>query len=191
MSKGKAVFCTVSTEAQASSIVEDLRGAGFTNDDISALFPDKRGTKDFAHEQGTKAPEGAATGASAGALLGGVLGWLAGIGSLAIPGVGPLIAAGPIMATLGGAAVGATTGGITGALVGYGMPEIEAKRYEGKVKGGNILLSVHTEDGDEVKRAKEIFKSHRAEDIAYTGEAKPPREARPEGTGYRHGTDRA
>jgi len=174
----KAVFCTVNSESQASAIVEDLKRAGFSNDDISALFPDKHSSRDFAHEQETKAPEGATTGASAGAVLGGVLGWLAGIGSLAIPGVGPLIAAGPIMGLLGGAAVGGATGGIAGALIGYGMPEIEAKRYEGKVKSGNILLSVHTEDSDEVKRAKEIFKQHRATDIAYTGESSVDREDR-------------
>jgi hypothetical protein len=113
-----------------------------------------------------------------------VLGWLAGVGSIAIPGVGPFIAAGPIMGLLGGAAVGGATGGIAGALIGYGMPELEAKQYEGKVKGGNILLSVHTEDRDEVKRAKEIFKQHNAEDISYTGEAKPEREGRRES--YRH-----
>jgi hypothetical protein len=185
----KAVFCTVDSESQATSIVEALRQAGFDNNDISALFPDKHGTRDFAHDQQTKAPEGATAGAGAGALLGGVLGWLAGIGSLAIPGVGPLIAAGPIMGLLGGAAVGGTTGGIAGALIGYGMPEIEAKRYEGKVNGGNILLSVHTDDRDEVKRAKEIFKQSGADDIAYTGEAGVPREDRPDRgkAPYRHG----
>lgn len=192
MSK-KAVFCTVNSEPQASSIVEDLRRAGFSNDDISALFPDKQGTRDFAHEQQTKAPEGAAAGAGTGAVLGGVLGWLAGVGSLAIPGVGPLIAAGPIMGLLGGAAVGGATGGIAGALIGYGMPELEAKRYEGKVQGGNILLSVHTEDRDEVKRAKEIFKQHHADDIAYTGESSVPREDRADKDKppYRHGSTRA
>ena len=174
----KAVFCIVRTEDQAVAIVEDLKISGFSNNDVSALFPDKRGSRDFAHEQGTKAPEGATAGAGAGALLGGTLGWLAGIGALAIPGVGPLIAAGPILATLSGAAVGAATGGLTGALIGYGMPEIEAKRYEGKVKGGNILLSVHTEDGKQVDRVKEIFKNHGAEDIAYTGESKVPHESK-------------
>ena len=174
----KAVFGILNTEEQAIRVVEDLKTAGFSSNDISALFPDKGGTRDFAHEQNTKAPEGAAAGATAGGLLGGTLGWLAGIGSLAIPGVGPLIAAGPIMGLLSGAAVGAATGGLTGALIGYGMPEMEAKRYEGKVKGGNILLSVHTDDGDEVTRAKEIFERNGAEDIAYTGEASVPRRAR-------------
>jgi len=172
----KAVFCTVNSEAQATSIVEDLKAAGFSNNDISALFPDKGSTRDFAHTQKTKAPEGAVAGASTGGVLGGVLGWLAGIGSLAIPGVGPLIAAGPIMGLLAGAAAGAATGGITGALVGYGMPEFEAKRYEGKVKGGNILLSVHTADRKQVSRVKDIFARHHAEDITYTGEAHTPRE---------------
>ena len=167
----KAVFCIVNSEAQAASIVDDLKNAGFSNDDISALFPDKKGSRDFAHEQKTKAPEGAAAGASAGGLLGGTLGWLAGIGALAIPGVGPLIAAGPIMGLLSGAAVGAATGGLTGALVGYGIPELEAKQYEGKVKGGNILLSVHTDDSTQVSRVKDILKKHNAEDISYTGEA--------------------
>ena len=174
----KAVFCIVKSEVQATHIVEDLKEAGFSNNDISALFPDKKGTRDFAHDQKTKAPEGAATGAGAGGVLGGTLGWLAGIGALAIPGVGPLIAAGPIMGLLSGAAVGAATGGLTGALVGYGIPELEAKQYEGKVKGGNILLSVHTDDGNEVSRAKEIFNRHNAENISYTSEASVPREAR-------------
>ena len=189
----KAVFCIINTESQACGIVEGLKAAGFTSDDISALFPDKRSTRDFAHEQQTKAPEGAAAGAGTGALLGGVLGWLAGIGAIAIPGVGPLIAAGPIMGLLGGAAVGGATGGIAGALIGYGMPELEAKRYEGKVHGGNILLSVHTDDRDEVKRAKEIFKQHGAEDIAYTGEANVPKEDRADRDKppYRHGSSRA
>jgi hypothetical protein len=171
----KAVFCIVDSEEQASRIVGDLRGAGFSSNDVSALFPDKQATRDFAHEQHTKAPEGAATGAAAGGLLGGTLGWLAGIGSLAIPGVGPFIAAGPIMGLLSGAAVGAATGGLTGALVGYGMPEHEAKLYEGKVRGGNILLSVHTEDSNELSRAKEIMRRNGARDISTTGEASVPR----------------
>ena len=162
-------------ERRAEAIVAELKQAGFSNNDISALFPDKTGTRDFAHQQATKAPEGAATGAGAGVALGGTLGWLVGIGALAIPGVGPFIAAGPIMAALGGAAVGATVGGIGGALVGMGIPEIEAKQYEGKVRDGNILISVHTEDGDERSRAKDIFKRAGAEDIASSGEAKAPR----------------
>ena len=173
----KAVFGILNSEEQAIRVVEELKSSGFSSNDISALFPDKGGSRDFAHEQNTKAPEGAATGATAGGVLGGALGWLAGIGALAIPGVGPLIAAGPIMGLLSGAAVGAATGGLTGALVGYGMPEMEAKRYEGKVRGGNILISIHTEDRDEVSRAKEILKRNNAQDIAYTGEAGVSHEA--------------
>jgi len=173
----KAVFGILNSEEQAIRVVDELKAAGFSSNDISALFPDKGGSRDFAHEQNTKAPEGAATGATAGGLLGGTLGWLAGIGALAIPGVGPLIAAGPIMGLLSGAAVGAATGGLTGALVGYGMPEMEAKRYEGKVKGGNILVSIHTEDRNEVSRAKEILKRNNAQDITYTGEAGVSHEA--------------
>jgi hypothetical protein len=168
----KAVFCIGRSEAQAARIVEDARTAGFSTNDISVLFPDKTGTRDFAHEQHTKAPEGAATGATTGGVLGGVAGWLVGIGALAIPGLGPFVAAGPIMAALGGAAAGAAAGGLTGALVGLGMPEYEAKRYEGKIKSGGILISIHTDNGDEVTRAKELFKRAGAEDISYTGETK-------------------
>jgi len=168
----KAVFCIAQTESQAANIVDQLKAAGFSNNDISVLFPDKRGTKDFAHEQNTKAPEGAATGAGTGGVVGGVFGWLVGIGALAIPGLGPFIAAGPIMAALSGAAAGAAIGGISGALIGMGIPEYEAKRYEGKVKDGNILVSVHTEDSNERARAKDIFTRAGAEDISYTGEAR-------------------
>ncbi|MEO5804196.1 MAG: DUF3341 domain-containing protein [Verrucomicrobiota bacterium] len=167
----KAVFCIATSEFQAESIVNELKVAGFADNDISVLFPDKTGTKDFAHEQHTKAPEGAVTGASTGGVLGGALGWLAGIGALAIPGVGPFIAAGPIMAALGGAAVGAAVGGITGALVGMGIPEYEAKRYEGKIKAGNILISVHSESNDETKHAKGIFEQAGAQDISSSSEA--------------------
>jgi hypothetical protein len=173
----QAVFCIAKTEGQAQRIVVDLKSAGFGNNDISVLFPDKTGTRDFAHEHNTKAPEGTATGAGVGALLGGALGWLAGIGSLAIPGVGPFIAAGPIMATLGGAAVGGTVGGITGALVGMGIPEYEAKRYEGRIREGNFLISVHTEDSNQRSKAKEIFERAGAEDIASAGEASAPKAA--------------
>jgi len=168
----KAVFCIAQSEAQATTIVDELKAAGFSNNDISVLFPDKAGTKDFAHEQNTKAPEGAATGAGTGGVLGGALGWLVGIGALAIPGLGPLVAAGPIMAALSGAAAGAAVGGLSGALIGMGIPEYEAKRYEGKVKDGNILVSVHTEDSTERDRAKEIFTRAGAHDISYTGEAR-------------------
>ena len=168
----KAVFCIAQSEAQATTIVDALKAAGFSNNDISVLFPDKTGTKDFAHEQQTKAPEGAATGAGTGGVLGGALGWLVGIGALAIPGLGPLVAAGPIMAALSGAAAGAAVGGLSGALIGMGIPEYEAKRYEGKVKDGNILVSVHTEDSIERDRAKEIFTRAGADDISYSGEAR-------------------
>jgi hypothetical protein len=171
----KSVFCLADNEAQAERIVDSLKAANFSNDDISALFPDKSGTKDFAHEQHTKAPEGAATGAGTGGVLGGALGWLVGIGALAIPGVGPFIAAGPIMAALAGAGVGAAVGGLTGALVGMGIPEYEAKRYEGKIKEGNILISVHSENSDEIKRAKEIFERAGAHDISYTEEKGVPK----------------
>jgi len=150
--------------------MRDLRTAGFSGDDISVLMADKAGTRDFAHEHNTKAPEGAATGAGTGAVVGGALGWLAGIGALAIPGVGPLIAAGPIMAALSGAALGGTVGGLTGALVGMGIPEFEAKRYEGKVKSGSSLISVHSEDSDETERAKDIFKRAGAQDITTASE---------------------
>ena len=168
----KAVFCIAQSEAQATTIVDELKAAGFSNNDISVLFPDKAGTKDFAHEQNTKAPEGAATGAGTGGVLGGALGWLVGIGALAIPGLGPLVAAGPIMAALSGAAAGAAVGGLSGALIGMGIPEYEAKRYEGKVKDGNILVSVHTDNSTERGRAQEIFTRAGADDISYTGEAR-------------------
>src|SRR5687767_11676745 len=170
----KAVFCIATSEFQAESIVNELKVAGFSDNDISVLFPDKTGTKDFAHEQHTKAPEGATAGAGAGGVLGGTLGWLAGIGALAIPGLGPFIAAGPIVAALSGAAVGAAVGGLTGALVGMGIPEYEAKRYEGKLKAGNILISVHSDDGDQTKLAKEIFEQEGAQDIHVASETKPP-----------------
>lgn len=173
MSKS-SVICIAKTESQAIGIVEQLKSANFSNNDISVILPDKAGTKDFAHEQHTKAPEGATTGGVTGGVLGGALGWLVGIGALAIPGVGPFIAAGPIMAALGGAALGGAVGGIAGALIGLGIPEYEAKRYEGKVHGGNVLISVHTEDSKEIKLAKEIFERAGAEDISSTGESTPP-----------------
>jgi hypothetical protein len=172
----KAVFCIATSEFQAESIVNELKVAGFSDNDISVLFPDKTGTKDFAHEHHTKAPEGAAAGAGTGGVLGGTLGWLAGIGLLAIPGVGPFVAAGPIMAALSGAAVGAAVGGIAGALIGMGIPEFEAKRYEGKIRAGNILISVHTEGQQEAKRARDIFEQAGAHDIAATSEAHVPEE---------------
>src|SRR6266850_149522 len=179
---GKSVFCLARDERQACAIVEELQSAGFSNNDISVLLPDRAGTRDFAHEKGTKAPEGAVTGATTGGLLGGALGWLAGIGALAIPGIGPFIAAGPIMAALGGAAIGATAGGIAGGLIGLGIPELEAKRYEGKIKQGNILISVHTENSDEISRAKDIFKQAGAQDICTSSEATPPKGTPPKGS---------
>jgi len=172
-----SVFCIAKTEAQALNIVNQLKSANFSNNDISVLFPDKTGTKDFAHEQHTKAPEAATTGGVAGGVLGGALGWLAGIGALAIPGVGPFIAAGPIMAALSGVAVGATVGGIAGGLIGLGFPELEARRFEGKIKAGNILLSVHTENPDEAKAAEAVFKNADAEDICATSETTVSQEA--------------
>jgi hypothetical protein len=171
----KAVFCIASSHTQASQIVDRLKAAGFSGDDISVLYPDKATTKDFAHEKHTKAPSGASVGAGTGAVVGGAFGWLVGIGTLAIPGVGPLVAAGPLMAALSSAAVGGAVGGLTGALVGLGIPEYEAKRYEGKIAKGNYLISVHSENGDEVKRAKQIFTDCAATDIATSGEPVAPR----------------
>ncbi len=172
MSK-KSVFCIATSVGQAEQIVDALKAANFSSNDISALFADKDTGRDFAHEKNTKAPEGAVTGASAGGVLGGALGWIAGIGALAIPGVGPFIAAGPIMAALSGAAIGAAVGGIAGGLIGLGIPELEAKRYEGKIKNGNILISVHTENSAQISRAKEIFQNARAEDICVSTESSP------------------
>jgi hypothetical protein len=169
-----AVFCIAPSEAIANNIVARLKDTGFSDSDISVLCPDKSSTRDFAHEKNTKVPEGATAGAGAGGVVGGTLGLLAGIGLLAIPGVGPFIAAGPIMAALSGIAVGATVGGITGALIGMGIPELEAKRYEGKVKDGNILISVHTDESDEVADAKAIFESEHATDISTGSEASAP-----------------
>jgi hypothetical protein len=170
----KAVIGLIGTQPNAEIIVGELKAAGFSPNDISALLPDKRGTADFAHEQNTKAPEGAAIGAGTGGALGGTFGLLVGLGALAIPGLGPLIAAGPLMAALSGAAVGAAVGGLSGALVGMGIPELEAKKYEGKIKDGNILLAVHTDDGDQIKLAKEIFERNRVEHVQVVGEAAPP-----------------
>src|SRR5262245_2241971 len=167
----KSVFCIANSRIQAEQIVNRLRDEGFSNNDISALFPDKEGTRDFAHEKGTKAPEGAMAGAGGGAVVGGALGWLAGIGALAIPGLGPFIAAGPIMAALAGAGAGGAVGGLVGALVGMGIPEYEAKRYEGRVKSGGILLSVHSDNSDWTKKAKQILENMGAKDVSSTGEA--------------------
>ncbi|MET0255014.1 MAG: hypothetical protein ABW193_04435 [Luteibacter sp.] len=169
-----SVYCTTRTVEQAENIVLELKQAGFTSDDISALLPDRRGTRDFAHEHHTKAPEGATTGGVLGLGLGAGLGWLAGVGALAIPGIGPFIAAGPIMAALGGAAVGTATGGVIGALVGMGIPEFEAKRYDAKVREGSILISVHTDSGRQRDVAKDVFKRNNADDISTGSEATAP-----------------
>src|SRR5712671_5390043 len=169
--KNTAVFGIYPSQVAVERAVDDLRVAGFRSTDISVLFPENVGTKDFAHEKGTKAPEGATTGASTGALAGGALGWLAGIGALAIPGLGPFIAAGPIMAALAGAGVGGTVGGVVGALVGMGIPEYEAKRYEGRIKSGGILLSVHCDNSEWTKKAKEILERTGAQDVSSTGES--------------------
>ena len=178
----RSVFGILQTRDQAESVVDRLKNAGFFNTDISMLFADTAGTRDFAHEHATKAPEGTATGGATGFVVGGVLGWLVGIGSLAIPGLGPFIAAGPIMAALSGAAVGTAIGGIAGALIGMGIPEYEARRYESKIKEGNILVSVHAETSEMADRAKDILKSCNADDIA-TGSEMPVPEAEHRGTG--------
>jgi uncharacterized protein YcfJ len=174
----KAVMCIVQRQDQAEAIVSQLQNVGFTANDISVLFPDKQGTKDFAHEHNTKAPEGAVAGAGTGGVLGGTIGLLAGIGALAIPGLGPFIAAGPLMAALSGAALGAGVGGLTGALIGMGIPEIEARKYEGKIKGGNLLIAVHVETADQRKRAEDVYKTARAEDISVVDEKSVPQSER-------------
>ena len=170
----KAVFGIVRTQTEAETLIVELHNAGFLHKDISVLFPDKGQTRDFAHKQGTKAPEGALIGSGVGGVAGGVIGLLAGIGMIALPGLGALIAAGPVMALLGGAAVGAAAGTATGALVGLGIPEIQAKIYEGKIKSGNVLVAVHTEDSSQVDTVKKLFATHRAEDVSVTSEASVP-----------------
>jgi len=150
--------------------VNELTAAGFSSQDVSVLMADKSGTREFATEKNTKAPEGTTTGAGVGGTIGGTLGLLAGIGAIAIPGVGPLIAAGPIMATLAGVGVGGAVGGVVGALVGMGIPEYEAKRYEGRVKDGGVLASVHCDSSEEVSRAKDILKRAGGEDVSSAGE---------------------
>ena len=165
----KSVYAIATSEVQANRAVDNLTRAGFSTNDISVLFPDKGTSHEFSHEKNTKAPEGAVGGAATGGVIGGTLGLLVGIGALAIPGVGPLIAAGPLLAALSGAAAGATVGGIAGGLIGLGIPEIEAKRYENRISEGNILISVHAETRDEVSRAKKILNEVGAEDISVTG----------------------
>jgi len=167
-----AVFGIYPDRLSTENAVAALREAGFRSTDISVLFPENSGTKDLAHERNTKAPEGVATGATSGAVIGGTLGWLVGIGALAIPGLGPFIAAGPVVAALAGLGAGGAVGGMTGALIGLGIPEYEAKRYEGRIKGGGILLSVHSDNSDWTKRAKDILEQTGAQDVASTGEAR-------------------
>jgi len=171
MAKNIAVYGIYRTREMVEHAVEELKKADFRNTDISVLFPEGGGTKDFAVAKETKAPEGAATGAGTGAVVGGALGWLVGIGLLAIPGLGPFIAAGPIMAALAGAGAGGLAGGIAGALIGMGIPEYEAKRYEGHIKSGGILLSIHADDGDWKNKGRDILKNTGAEDIGVKGEA--------------------
>jgi hypothetical protein len=170
-SKKTAVFGIYQTRVQAEHSVDQLLTSGFSNDAISVLLPDNQSSKDFAHEKNTKAPEGTTTGVAAGGVVGGTLGLLAGIGVLAIPGVGPFIAAGPIIAALAGLGAGGAVGGIIGALVGMGIPEYEAKRYEGLVKEGGVLLSVHCDTSNEISRAEDVLKHTGAQDISSTGEA--------------------
>jgi hypothetical protein len=172
MSKNTAVFGIYADRVTVEEAVEHLRRAGFRNTDISVLFPDNQGTKDFAHEKNTKAPEGVTGGVVAGGITGGVLGLLTGIGALAIPGLGPLIAAGPIVAALAGAGAVGTLGGIVGALVGLGIPEYEAKRYEGRIRDGGVLVSVHCDNEDWVKRAKDVLRETGGQDIASAGEVR-------------------
>lgn len=169
-SKNVSVFGIYKGSTQAELAVDRIAGAGFSHNDISVLLPDSQSSKEFAHEKNTKAPEGTTTGVTAGGAIGGTLGLLAGIGALAIPGVGPFIAAGPIMGALAGLGVGGAVGGLVGALIGMGIPEYEAHRYEGRVKDGGVLLSVHCDSSEEVDRAKDLLKATGAEDIASSGE---------------------
>jgi hypothetical protein len=177
-SKNVAVFGIYASSTTAEAAVDHLLAKGFSNSSISVLLPDDESTRAFAHEKHTKAPEGTATGVTAGGLVGGSLGLLAGIGALAIPGVGPLIAAGPIMATLAGVGVGGAVGGVVGALVGMGIPEFEAKRYEGAVKDGGTLLSVHCDTEHQIDAAKQGLKDTGARDISSTGEADSPKNSK-------------
>ena len=170
--KNTAVFGIYDSVEKVERAVDTLVGGGFSSGAISVLLADTGGTKEFAHQKETKAPEGTTIGATTGGALGGALGLLAGVGALAIPGLGPFIAAGPIMAALAGLGVGGAVGGLLGALVGMGIPEYEAKRYEGRVKEGGILLSVHSDNSEWTKRAKQILEATGAQDISSTGETK-------------------
>ena len=168
--KNTAVFGIYASRWAAEEAVDQLRRAGFRSADVSVLLPDNRGTKDFAHEKNSKAPEGSTTGVVAGGLAGGVLGWLTGIGALAIPGLGALISAGPILGALAGAGAVGTLGGIIGALIGMGIPEYEARRFEGRIRDGGILLSVHCDNSDCVRRAKDVLRQTGAQEIGAAGE---------------------
>lgn len=164
----KAVYCLAENEMQAERILDELKASGYSSSEVSVLWPDGGDRFGLRTDKATKAPEGAATGAASGGVIGGVLGWLAGIGALAIPGVGPIVAAGPIMGLLSGAAIGATVGGLSGALIGLGIPEYEAKRYEEGLKSGQVLLSCHCRDNDEARTVEELFKRTGGKDISTT-----------------------
>jgi hypothetical protein len=170
MAKDRTVFGLFDSRGALEAAVDALRGAGFRADDISVLGAEPRTTHELVHEINSKAPEGAVTGGAAGAAIGGTLGWLAGVGMLTIPGIGPFLAAGPIVAALAGAGAGTATGGLIGGLVGVGIPEVEAKRYEGRIRGGRILVSVHCDDDKWAKRATEILKTSGAEDVSQARE---------------------
>jgi len=172
MGSNTAVYGLYRNRSEVENAVDVLRRKGFRNTDISVLLPLNEGDRDFVHEKKTKAPEGAAAGAGSGAVVGGVIGWLSGAGLLALAAVGPLIAAGPIMGLLAGIGVGGTMGGLLGGLIGLGIPEYEAKRYEGRIKNGGILLSVHCDNSLYVDRAKELLDQTGAEDISASGEAR-------------------
>jgi hypothetical protein len=191
MAKTKSVFGIYSSRSAVENAVVALKDSGFQHSDVSVLLPENMGNREIATEKNSKAPEGATTGAGSGAVIGGALGWLVGIGALAIPGLGPFIAAGPIMAALAGVGVGGAIGGVTGALIGMGIPEFEAKRYEGRLQKGGILVSVHCDTSDEIKRGKDILERTGAEDISSAGEAsadiketKDTPATRRAGTGY-------
>lgn len=173
-SKNTAVFGIYATPATAENGVDHLVSLGFTNSAISVLMPDDETTRAFAHEKSTKAPEGTTAGVATGGVIGGTLGLLAGIGALAIPGIGPLIAAGPIVAALAGLGAGGAVGGVVGALVGMGIPEYEAKRYEGAVKDGGTLLSVHCDTSEQISVAKQALRDTGARDISASGEESSP-----------------
>lgn len=167
-----SVYGIYATRQDAEVAIDSMRASGFGAQDISVLFPDNEGTKDIGHEKHTKAPEKATAGAAIAGLAGGAIGWLVGIGALAIPGVGPFVAAGPLMGALAGLGAGSVVGGLAGALIGMGIPEYEAKRYEGRIRSGGILLSVHCDNDLMIGRAKEMLRHTGAEDIAAAEEGK-------------------